>query len=65
MSTDSVQTTEAPGADESPATGSIRRRLIVGGAVAAVLVLYTGAAWALSSRVPSGTTVADAAEAPE
>jgi len=55
MSTDSAPTTEA--AAEEPAAGP-SRRLIAAGAVAAALVLYAGAAWALSSRVPYGSTVA-------
>lgn len=58
---DSVQTTRAPDEDESPAgdpAGRQRRRLIAGGALAAALVLYAGLAWALSSRVPHGTSVA-------
>ena len=60
MSTDSVQTTEVPGEDAPPVTAPSRRRLIAGVALAAVIVLYAGFAWAMSSRVPNGTTVAGA-----
>lgn len=58
MSAGSVQKTEVPGEDQSPSAHNGRRRLIVGGAVAAGVVLYFGAAWAVSSRVPHGTIVA-------
>jgi vancomycin resistance protein YoaR len=47
-----------PEAEKPPATGSVRRRLIAAAAVAAAITLYCGAAWAMSSRVPHGTTVA-------
>jgi vancomycin resistance protein YoaR len=58
VSTDSVQTTEVPGEDAPPVIAPSRRRLIVGAALAAAIVLYAGLAWAMSSRVPYGTTVA-------